>query len=118
MDMFGISIPANIQIIDPVGYLHMILLEKNALFIATDSGGVQKEAYFHKVPCITLRDETEWIELVQQKANIIAGANTEKIIAALQEVSNIDETIFNEPLYGNGHTGEKIVQSIAQFIES
>jgi UDP-GlcNAc3NAcA epimerase len=59
LESFGIAIPQNISIIDPVGYLDMILLEKNAELIATDSGGVQKEAYFHKVPCITLRDQTE-----------------------------------------------------------
>jgi len=112
---FGIVMPANIQVIDPVGYLDMIMLEKHAALIATDSGGVQKEAYFHKVPCITMRDETEWIELVSQGANIITGANTKKIIAALQQSANIDKAVFDAPLYGEGNTGKQIVDTLVEY---
>ena len=112
LESFGIDMPQNITIIDPIGYLDMILLEKHAALIATDSGGVQKEAYFHKVPCITLRDQTEWIELVEQGANIITGANTEAIIAALSKAINTNPTIFDKPLYGDGNTGIAIVDSL------
>lgn len=112
---FGISIPENIKVIDPVGYLDMIMLEKQAALITTDSGGVQKEAYFHKVPCITMRDETEWIELVAQGANIITGADTEKIIAALDKSANIDTSVFDAPLYGEGNTGRQIVDTLVQY---
>ena len=115
LNSFGITIPTNIKIIEPVGYLDMIMLEKHAALIATDSGGVQKEAYFHKVPCITLRDETEWIELVQCGANIITGANTENIIAALKKAAMVDSNIFNIPLYGNGNSGNEIVEYLIKY---
>ena len=114
MEGFGIAMPQNIKIIDPVGYLDMILLEKHAALIATDSGGVQKEAYFHRVPCITLRDQTEWIELVAHGANILTGADTNAIVSALQKASGVDPSIFDTPLYGNGSTGIEIIHSLLQ----
>jgi UDP-GlcNAc3NAcA epimerase len=61
----GIELPSDLRLIEPVGYLDMVKLEKSAALVATDSGGVQKEAFFHRVPCATLRDETEWVELVE-----------------------------------------------------
>ena len=115
MESFGIVLPKNIKIIDPVGYLDMILLEKHAALIATDSGGVQKEAYFHKVPCVTLRDQTEWIELVKNGANILTGANTIAIISALDKASNVNPTVFDKPLYGNGTTGSEIVDLLIKL---
>ena len=112
MEGFGILLPTNIKIIDPIGYLDMILLEKHADLIATDSGGVQKEAYFHKVPCITMRDQTEWIELVEHGVNILTGADTDAIIAALSKVSAIDQELFESPLYGTGVSGKDIVNAL------
>ncbi|WP_416879640.1 non-hydrolyzing UDP-N-acetylglucosamine 2-epimerase, partial [Litorimonas sp.] len=77
IDEIGLKIPANVYTIDPVGYLEMVWLEANCRAVATDSGGVQKEAYFHGKPCVTLRDETEWIELIEVGANCVVGADPE-----------------------------------------
>jgi len=109
---FGLTLPANIRIIDPVGYLDMIRLEAHAALIATDSGGVQKEAYFHKTPCVTMRDETEWVELVECGANILTGADEEKIAGAIQRSLTLQQEVFSRPLYGKGDAGLLIAKAI------
>ena len=96
---------ANIRFIDPVGYLDMLMLEKNACKILTDSGGVQKEAYFFKVPCITLRTETEWQETVSSGWNLLAGTDRESIIDA---VNRFVEPKIHKELYGSGNASEEI----------
>ena len=108
----NVSMPSNINVIEPVGYLDMVLLEKHASLIVTDSGGVQKEAYFHEVPCITLRDETEWVELVTAGVNILAGFHTESITQALNAPEVFRKDGFSEKLYGDGHAAEKIIEHI------
>lgn len=107
LQAFNIKIEAPIHLIDPVGYLDMVMLEKNAMLIATDSGGVQKEAYFHKVPCITLRDETEWVELVEQGYNRLVGSDAASIAKSLKGSSS---TEWDERLYGDGTTAKKVVE--------
>jgi UDP-N-acetylglucosamine 2-epimerase len=96
----------HIRIIEPVGYLAMIHLEENARLILTDSGGIQKEAYWLGVPCITLRDETEWPETVDAGWNILVGADTSAI---LQAVSVFTPPLQKPTLYGDGHAADKIV---------
>jgi UDP-N-acetylglucosamine 2-epimerase len=100
-----------VQIIPPVNYLDMIALESSARAMLTDSGGMQKEAYFARVPCITLRDETEWVETVDAGANFIAGAGIDPILSAFSKAQNCAMDIKND-LYGDGHAAEKIIDAL------
>lgn len=101
--------PANIHVVEPVGYLEMVWLEANCNLVATDSGGVQKEAYFHQKPCVTLRDETEWVELVEGGFNTLTGADAGKINCAINKNFKLD---FSSLLYGDGQSSKSITESL------
>ncbi len=105
------EIGGEVRVIDPVPYLDMIVLEKNSRLILTDSGGVQKEAYWFAVPCVTLRDETEWVELVEAGCNRLVGADCEKILSVVAEFESTGGLPEGRPadLYGDGRSAEKIV---------
>ncbi|HEX9973530.1 MAG TPA: UDP-N-acetylglucosamine 2-epimerase (non-hydrolyzing) [bacterium] len=102
----------NIILIEPVSFIDMIMLEKNAQKIVTDSGGVQKEAYFYQVPCITLRDETEWVETVEDGWNCLVGANLEKISSAINTFLPAKQ---QQGHYGDGKASEKLVDVLNNF---
>ena len=102
----------SLTIIDPVGYLEMIWLVDNCSLIMTDSGGLQKEAYFFEKPCITLRDETEWVELVECGVNILTGASMEKILETYKANSFSDKEISKLKLYGDGKACSRIVKEL------
>ncbi len=102
----------NLTIIDPVGYLEMVWLIDHSSLVMTDSGGLQKEAYFFSKPCITLRDETEWIELVTCKANTLVGADKNKILEAYKTRSSFDSTNSSLDLYGGGKASEMIIKEL------
>lgn len=110
---FAFMCNSNIQVIEPVSYFDMLILEKNADVIITDSGGVQKEAFFFKKPCITLRNDTEWEETLINNWNTLTGANTNKIINSFNKVSLIDFTkITQENYFGDGKAAYKILDII------
>lgn len=105
--------PENVRVINPVGYLEMLVLESHARALLTDSGGVQKEAYVLGVPCITLRDETEWVETVSTGCNVLAGASTRAIIDA---AGNIDTGKLRPELYGDGHASERVAAIVEALV--
>jgi UDP-N-acetylglucosamine 2-epimerase (non-hydrolysing)/UDP-GlcNAc3NAcA epimerase len=105
LEVFSISLPKNVLAIDPIGYLEMLVLEENANCILTDSGGIQKEAYWLGVRCITLRNETEWVETVERGWNVLVGVDGEKIRAAFLDWRPAGERV---PIYGDGHAAERI----------
>ena len=113
---FGLdSLLEKIYVIDPLSYLDMVMLETNASVIITDSGGVQKEAFFYKVPCITVRDETEWIETIESDWNVLAGADEESIIETFQQ-TELRKPRDCKP-YGAGDAAEKILNKILMYDE-
>lgn len=112
LETYNLKFNSNIKIIDPIGYFDMIELESRADFIITDSGGVQKEAYFFEKPCITLRDQTEWVETVFIGWNIIVGANYNKIVDAISGFSPPKE---HPDLYGDGNSGQIIIEELLKL---
>ena len=103
----------NLTIIDPIGYLEMVWLIDNCSLVMTDSGGLQKEAYFFKKPCITLRDETEWVELVDNGFNILVGADSEKIVDTYKNHYSLFTIHYSlKNLYGDGKASKLIVKEL------
>ena len=105
------NIVPEFRMIEPVGYLDMIMLLKNCELVITDSGGLQKEAFFFGKNCITLREETEWVELVENGFNMLVGSDSTKLTAAYEFFRN-KSSEFSIDLYGNGHAAEIIADTI------
>jgi UDP-GlcNAc3NAcA epimerase len=112
----GIEAPAGVRLVDPLGYFEMVELELNARMILTDSGGVQKEAFFARTPCLTLREETEWVETVACGANRLCGASAERILegfAHYEEGRVVPD--FGASPYGTGDAAARIVAKMLEF---
>ncbi len=106
----------SIMFIEPVSYLDMINLEKKSIFILTDSGGIQKEAYWCSKKCITLRENTEWFETVQLGWNILSGLDPDRIFQAFNDSTKKEDPPYYLNLYGDGFAGYKIIQALLPLI--
>ena len=112
LERCAIPVPANVVPLTTVGYLEMVALEARAHAIATDSGGVQKEAYLSGVPCITLRSETEWVETVEAGWNRVVDADPKAVAAALRDETFMSPSKPRPALYGDGRTAQRIVAAL------
>jgi UDP-N-acetylglucosamine 2-epimerase len=104
-----VCVEDHIRLIEPVGYLDMVILEENARLIATDSGGVQREAYFLGIPCLTLRDETEWAETVELGWNLLVGTDPDQVTDAWFSFA---PPAAHPPIFGDGTAGQRIVSIV------
>ncbi|MCB0400597.1 MAG: UDP-N-acetylglucosamine 2-epimerase (non-hydrolyzing) [Flavobacteriales bacterium] len=107
----NLNLDLNVHIIDPVGYFDMIELLKNCSLVMTDSGGLQKEAFFFKKNCVTMRDQTEWVELIENHVNVLVGADQGLIIEKACEMQN-NRADFTVNLYGNGNACANIANEL------
>lgn len=105
-----------VKIIPPASFFEIIVLEKNARIVMTDSGGVQKESFFFERPCVILRPETEWVEIVEHGAGIIADADLVRIVEAYNKLVGTAPTF--PPLFGDAHASEKILKTIQDYLNA
>jgi UDP-N-acetylglucosamine 2-epimerase len=109
-----LSLEDHVRLIQPVGYFDMLVLEENARLIATDSGGVQREAYCLGRPCLTLRDETEWMDTVETGWNRLVGADPEQIRESWFDFTPPAE---RPPIFGSGHSADDIAIILTRMLE-
>jgi UDP-N-acetylglucosamine 2-epimerase len=107
LDANGIGLPANVEAVEPLGYLEMLALVEGADVVVTDSGGLQKEAYWLRVPCVTLRPNTEWVDTVAAGANALVEPGE---LAAALAAARFPQGA--PPLYGDGHAAERVAASL------
>jgi UDP-GlcNAc3NAcA epimerase len=105
-----VETPPNVEVLSPLGYLDMAALVSQARVLVTDSGGLQKEAYWYGVPCVTARPSTEWVDTVELGANVLVDDNPERLAAAVATARMPEE---QPPLYGDGHAAERVAASLA-----
>jgi UDP-N-acetylglucosamine 2-epimerase len=111
LQKIGAEFAAHVQLVEPMGYFDMMVLEENARLIATDSGGVQREAYFFGKPCLTLRDETEWTETVEAGWNVLTGNDPDRIAELWRTFM---PPAAQPPIFGDGAAGQKIARALSE----
>jgi UDP-N-acetylglucosamine 2-epimerase len=111
LERLGETLAAHVRLVEPMGYFDMMVLEENARLIATDSGGVQREAYFFAIPCLTLRDETEWTETVEAGWNTLAGNDPERIAALWRSFA---PPAGHPPIFGDGTAALRIARLLTE----
>ena len=109
-----VAVPATVVLMEPVGYLAMVALEREARVVATDSGGVQKEAYLSGAPCVTLRAETEWVETLDTGWNRLCPEPAD-LSAAMVDADGVDRSAPRPALFGDGHAAERIVAALERL---
>ncbi len=114
IELFGISMNG-LTVLQPVGYFDMLALLRKSDAVLTDSGGLQKEAYFFDKPCVVLRNETEWVELISTGRHTLSGSSQERIVKAFETVVRAS-TGVNTGLYGQGDAGERIMEKMVNFL--
>ncbi|MGD0997151.1 MAG: UDP-N-acetylglucosamine 2-epimerase (non-hydrolyzing) [Thermoleophilia bacterium] len=117
IERFGLAglVTPNIRLSGPVGYAESLALAKNARVVATDSGGLQKEAYFFRVPCVTMRDSSEWVETIESGWNVLVGTDREALAAAL---ARPPRGARHPAFYGRGDAGERLAAALGAFLGS
>lgn len=114
LDVLALAVADHVSLIDPVSYLDMLVLERNAHLIATDSGGVQREAYYLGIPCLTLRDETEWVATVSSGWNQLVGVSPDAILDAWE---HFQPPGSRPPIYGDGNAAKRLAEILAMGAE-
>jgi UDP-GlcNAc3NAcA epimerase len=110
---WGLTVPANVELLEPVPYTRMLALERGAQAVATDSGGVQREAYLWGVPCVTLREETEWLDTVETGWNAVVGVDADQFAEALQQ----PRPLHRPPIFGDGAAAQRIAQIAVTWLQ-
>jgi UDP-GlcNAc3NAcA epimerase len=105
-----------LRVIEPLSYLNMVKLMKHSKAVFTDSGGVQKEAYWLRIPCFTLREETEWVETVETGWNVLVGTEEKRILSGVRALERRREKRGSRTLFGDGRAGEKVVQTLVDHL--